>query len=166
MKHPLISFIQLDTLLNKGVVEEILKTNEYSTRYGLILTHADAIELVETRNEALYANGRIEISSATIEKIIDAFCNSSYITQQDYASTLHELLETFYYMKNETLDSLPDDELIELMKNYFENRCKGSLELLKGREMEKLARNIRYGIPDYNNVEEKEDTPDDEEEEF
>ena len=59
------------------------------------------------------------------------------------------MIEIFYYFKNETLDLIGDDELIELMRDYYENRCKGSLELLKYRELEKLSKNIRYGITDY-----------------
>ena len=36
------------------------------------------------------------------------------------------------------------------MKNSFNGRCQGSLELLAGRELEKMARNLRYGYaPDY-----------------
>ena len=163
MLNMMTSLAQLDILSKCTSVKKIMETNERSIKYGLILSQTDAIELVEARSEALCANGRIEIGSATIEKIIDAFCNSSYIIQQDYTNTLHELLEIFYYMKNETLDLISDDELIELMKNYFESRCRGSLELLKDRELEKMARNLRYGLPDYSNMDEEDEQLDEEE---
>lgn len=162
------SFLSLEKLSNYAVVEQILEFNEKSNRYGLRLTTTDALQLVETRSKALIENGRVEIGSGTLTKIIHAFYDSSFIMQQDYLDTLNELLEIFYYMKNETLELLPDDELIELMRDYFENRCKGSLELLKDRELDKLARNLRYGVPDYSNMEETEvdEVDTDEEEDF
>jgi hypothetical protein len=151
------SLLTLDKLSIRTEIEQIIKSNAHSIKYGLVLTYNDAVQLVETRSEALRANGRIEIGSETIRKLITAFYYSSYITQQDYADTLHELLEIFYYMKNETLDLIPDDELIGLMRNYYENRCRGSLELLKHRELEKLARNLRFGVPDYANMDDSDD---------
>ena len=160
------SFLSLDKLSNYAVVEQIVELNEKSRQYGLLLSPTDAIQLVETRSRALLENGRIEIGGETLIKIIDAFYDSSFIMQDDYSDTLNELLEIFYYVKNETLELISDDELIEHMKNYFENRCKGSLDLLKDRELEKLANNLRYGVTDYSNMEEPDEQDPDEEEDF
>jgi hypothetical protein len=84
--------------------------------------------------------------------MIRNFCESPYLSQFNYAATLNDLIETFYYFKNETLDEISDDELISLMKKYFDGRCQGSIELLQNRGLESLARNIRYGINDYANL--------------
>ena len=65
----------------------------------------------------------------------------------NYAETLHELTEIFYFYKNETLDLMSDDELIKFMKNSFDGKCQGSLELLSERELANMARNLRYGYP-------------------
>jgi hypothetical protein len=160
------SFLSLDKLSNYAVAEQIVEFNEKSKKYGLVLTHTDALQLVETRSRSLLENGRIEIGSGTLIKIIDAFYDSVFIMQEDYSDTLNELLEIFYYFKNETLELISDEELIDLMKDYFENRCKGSLELLKDRELEKLANNLRFGVADYSNMNDPEDSdPEDEEEE-
>ncbi len=67
-------------------------------------------------------------------------------------------------MKNETLDLIPDDELIGLMRDYFETRCQGSIDLLLNRELEQLARNLRYGVEDYANLAETSEEEVDEEE--
>jgi hypothetical protein len=64
---------------------------------------------------------------------------------QNYAETLHELIEMFYYYKNETLDLISDDDLIKFMHKAFDGICHGSLELLYGRELAKMAKNLRYG---------------------
>ncbi len=156
----------LDTFSKSIAIQEIIKTNELSERYGLLLTRNDAIELIETRDIALHSTGRIEIGSGTIGKMIATFCSSSFILQENYARIIHDLLEAFYYIKNETLDLISDDELIILMRDYFEKRCQGSLELLLNRELEQLARNLRFGIDDYSNLDEKSDDHDDEEEMF
>jgi len=148
-----VIFLSLDlinafsSMLEKKAVDEIVKCNEFTVNYGLILSKQDAIELVETRTNALKDNRRIEFGRGVIDKIIKEFCDSPYISQSNYAETLHALIEMFYYYKNETLDKLSDDELIKFMKNAFDGRCFGSLELLECRELENLARNIRYGNP-------------------
>ncbi len=140
--------------LSQSGVDEIIKCNETTSRYGLVLSPDEARELVETRNDTLKGYGRIELGGGIINKLIEAFCDSPYITQKDYTNILNELIETFYYYKNETLDQLSDDELIDIMKDNFNNRCHGSLELLQNRDLDKIARNIRYDEDDYNNIDE------------
>lgn len=144
-------------LMNKLAITEIINCNKITCGYGLMLTNADAKTLVETRSEALSSNGRIEFKGGIINKLIIEFCDSPFLSQFNYADTLNELVETFYYFKNETLDEICDDELISLMKEYFDQNCQGSIELLQNRELETLAHNIRYGISDYTNLSEDDD---------
>lgn len=137
-------------LVEKQAVNEVMKCNDLTLKFGLVLTETQVLALVETRSFALRENGRIEFGGGVIDKIINEFCDSSYLSMHNYEETLHELLETFYYYKNETLDLMSDDDLIKYMKNKFDSSCQGSLELLSGRELYKLARNLRYGYaPDY-----------------
>lgn len=134
-------------LIQKQAVDEVIKCNEYTERFGLALTQTQAIELVETRAASLRNTGRIEFGGGVIDKIIMEFCISPYISTQNYAQTLHELIETFYYYKNETMDLIADDDLIKFMKSAFDGICQGSLDLLAGRELYQLARNLRFGLP-------------------
>ncbi len=135
------------SLVEKQAVEEIEKCNDFTSRFGLTLSRIDAVELVKTRTLALKGNGRIEFGGGVIGKIIWEFCDSPYISKHNYAETLHELTEIFYYYKNETLDLMSDDDLIKFMKNSFDGICQGSLELLPGRELANMAHNLRYGYP-------------------
>ncbi len=136
--------------IQKQAVAEVEKSNEYTARFGLILSYGDAVELVETRTLALKSNGRIEFGGGVINKIIKEFCNSPFISMHNYAETLHKLTEMFYFYKNETFDLMNDDDLIKFMKNSFDGKCQGSLELLAGRELAGMARNLRFGhAPDY-----------------
>jgi len=129
----------------KQAENEIIKCNEFTADYGLVLTSHQAVELVETRSFALGANGRIEFGGGVIDKIIKEFCDSPYISMNNYVDTLHELIKIFYYYKNEILDLLSDDDLIKFMKESFNGICRGSIELLTDRELEKMANNLRYG---------------------
>lgn len=139
-------------MINKLAITEIINCNETTSRYGLVLSGLEAKELVEARSESLSSNGRIEFSGGIINKLIIEFCDSSFISQFNYATILNELIETFYYFKNETLEEISDDDLILLMKKYFDGNCKGSIELLQNRELETLAHNIRYGINYYEEI--------------
>lgn len=146
MNFELIPFASAGSI-QKQAVSEVVKCNDYSRRFGLVLTQTQAIELVETRSLALSDNGRIEFGRGVIDKIIKAFCVSPYMSMHNYAETLHELIETFYYYKNETMDLLSDDELIKMMKSSFDGVCQGSLDLLSGRELYRIAKNLRFGLP-------------------
>ena len=117
-----------------------------------MLREKDVKEIIETRNVALEKSGRIEFNGQIINKIIITFCDSPYISQYNYGDTINELVEIFYNYKNETLDYISDDELIEIMKKYFDNYCEGSLELLEGKVLYKMAENIRYGVKEYTNI--------------
>lgn len=142
-------------IIMQQAVDEIQKCNDQTSQFGLVLSQSDAQELALTRSEALSSHGRIEFGGGIINKLILAFCDSPYLMQNNYAATLNELIDTFYYFKNESLDSLSDDALIALMKEYFDNNCRGSIELLQDRELEKIARNIRYNVEDFKNLQEE-----------
>ena len=75
-------------------------------------------------------NGRIEIGNEVITKLIAAFCDSPYITEQNYEDTLHKLIDIFYGLKNDTDNRIGDDRLISCMKNTFNGKCHGAVELL------------------------------------
>ena len=138
-------------IINKNIVYDIFKFNQMTAPYGLSLTTQDALDLARTHEEALKRNGRIEFTSGTMQKLIRAFCSSPFITQNNYAETLNDLVEIFYYFKNESEDELSDDELILLMRKYFNENCRGAIELLQARELETLAHNIRFGLYDWRN---------------
>ena len=124
---------------------EVLSCNELTASYGLTLTEQQATALVTTRGEVLKKTGRIEWNGGILQKIIIAFCDSPYLTEQNYEDTLHELIELFYEFKNDTLDGVTDDKLIEFMKVSFNGKCCGSLELLASRELTDLAKHIHGG---------------------
>ena len=94
---------------------------------------------------ALKDLGRIEMGTEVISQLIRIFCCSPFINQNNYVATIIDLIEAFYYLKNETRDEIGDMELIELMKECFDNRCFGSTELLIGQELEGVIQAVRQG---------------------
>lgn len=144
-------------LIENNIHDEIIKCNEKTQEYGLKLTEKDVKELINTRKVSLIKTGRLEFNGEIIDKIIMKFCDSPYISQHNYSDTINELVEIFYNYKNETLDMIGDDELIEIMKEYFDNYCQGSLELLEGKVLYIIADNIRNGVKDYRNIENEKD---------
>lgn len=155
MKNFMMPFNNIS--IEKQIYNEILECNKKTSGYGLKLSEDDIKELVNTRKYALIRSGRIEFNGEIIDKIIISFCDSPYISQYNYGSTINELVEIFYNYKNETMDEIGDEELIEIMKFYFDNYCQGSLELLEGKVLYKIAENIRNGVHDYADISDDKD---------
>lgn len=136
-------FDAMNAALKEMQIQEILDLNQTSAKFGLTLTVAEVQEIITARNQALQGYGRVELDLEIIRKLILNFCDSSLIAQEDYVATLEELLEVFYYLKNETDDTIGDAELLRIIKDFFENTCGGSLELLRGQELDEFVRNFK-----------------------
>lgn len=135
-------------IINKRKQIEIInikKCNEYTSKYGLVLSDNQINNLLERRLESLKETGRIELREGIIDKLIKKFCDSPYINQENYAETLYKLVEIFYEYKNETMDLISDDELIELMKKFFDGIAGGDLEYLLGTAMYRIRENLLRG---------------------
>ena len=131
----------------------VMKTNETTEQYGLILNQQDAELILQERSHALREQRRVEFGSGITEKIIYEFCNSSYINQSNYVETIVRLQDIFYLYKNEMHDEITDDELLHLMKEQFENLCFGDLEYLEGTCLENFAEAVRAGYDGYMDTE-------------
>lgn len=157
MNIELSSLMQQSPDRTKALAGRILECNRHTAQYGLDLSPGQAMALAETRENALRRSGRIEFGEGITEKLIMTFCDSPYISQDDYEATLHELTVIFYDMKNETWDAVSDDELLGSMREAFDVYCHGSADLLAGSVMPQLARHIHRGgdIKDFRYREER-----------
>lgn len=142
---------------NKDEFQALKKCNDNTSEYKLSLSDSDIKRILSTRNQALSKNGRVEINSYVIENIIEAFADSPYIFQDNYADTIEGLVEVFYEYKNETMDCLSDDEMISVMKEFYDGYCNGSIELLEGKVLYRIAQNIRSGVKDYMDISDEKD---------
>ena len=124
-------------------IDHLMQVNDVTRPYGLALTHEDAVTVL---NAALRGSGRIEIGSGAVDRLIEKFCDSPYINEENYVESICRLTELFYFMKSDTLDRLTDEELLDQMKQAFDGCCEGSIDLLADRELDRIAYNIRaYG---------------------
>ena len=142
--------LTIQNMKKKQLAIEIKKCNEMTIKYGVTLSDTQIENLINKRFESLKATGRVEFGDGVLKELIEAFCDSPYIMQENYKDTLLELQESFYFFKNEAMDQIADDELIEFMKIHFDGECQGSLEYLSGTNLEELCRNTRYGYRVFN----------------
>lgn len=132
--------LQIQAMQIAAAKDEIRCCNAESRRYGLVLNEAEITELVELRGQALRNTGRVEFGGGILPKLIRAFCASPYIEPYDYAATLGDLQDAFYYFKNESEERFSDDELIEFMQKVFDGQAYGSTEVLTSISLEELCR--------------------------
>lgn len=129
----------------KYEMQRIIDCNKITNKYGLSLTNEEVNMLMICRKDSLKENQRIEFGESILPNIVYAFCDSQYLNQDNYVNTLVQLQEIFYLYKNESMDELTDDELINFMRKQFEEICFGDLEYLKETCLERFARAIRSG---------------------
>ena len=139
----------LEQISSQNQIQNVLKTNSFTAKYGLELSEEEAELVVRERWNSLKEQQRIEFGEGILSKLIFEFCDSPYINRDNYAETLISLQEIFYLYKNESMDLFTDDELIEYMKNAFDNECQGSLEFLEDTVLEKLGRWARENSKAY-----------------
>lgn len=139
----------LELLDSQTWLEQVRETNQYTEKFGLILTEKDTEILLAEKNHALKTERRVEFGKSILPQIIYAFCDSSFISQNNYVETLMRLQEIFYLYKNEMQDEITDDELIHFMREQFETVCYGDLEYLEGTCLDIFAQAIRAGYRGY-----------------
>ena len=130
--------------MEQQTADRIFACNEEIRKYGLVLTRQQVLALVQTRTNALKESKRIELNGGIVDKLILAFCDSPYIEKDTYTDVLQELICLFYDLKNNTWDTVPDDDIIQFLKSAFNTRCHGSLELLSGEAL-RLSEHIHCG---------------------
>lgn len=132
-------------LQQQNQLSEIAKTNQVTEKFGLALTEDEAKLILNERKNVLREQKRVEFGESIVTKLIFEFCDSSYIDQRNYVETILRLQEIFYLYKNETKDKIPDEELLHLMKEQFENVCQGDLDYLEDTCLANYAEAVRAG---------------------
>lgn len=139
----------LDLVQGENQLAKVVDTNQYTERYGLVLTNEQAKLILENRKKVLNEQRRVEFGEGIAHKIIMEFCDSDYIDQNNYVDTIIRLQEIFYLYKNEMQDEITDDELLHLMRDQYERLCYGDLDYLEGTCLSDFAQAIRAGYSGY-----------------
>lgn len=132
-------------LSQQNQLQKVMKTNQATEKFGLILSEEDAKLILEERKASLQMQKRVEFGEGIVPKIIYEFCDSDYIDQSNYVSTIVRLQEIFYLFKNEMQNEITDDELLHLMKEQFELLCFGDLDYLESTCLANFAQAVRAG---------------------
>ena len=74
-------------LQQKNQLAKVLETNEMTARYGLVLTQQDAELLAAERSHVLKRERRVEFGPGILPKVIEQFCDSDFIDQNNYVDT-------------------------------------------------------------------------------
>lgn len=143
----------LELVADQAQVGKVLETNQYTQKYGLALSSEDAQMIVAERRSTLKEQKRVEFGQGILPQLIYEFCDSDYISQDNYPETMVRLQEIFYLYKNETMDELTDMELIHFMKEQFETVCYGDLEYLEETCLDIFSQAVRGGYRGYRRTE-------------
>lgn len=137
----------------KQELTQVLKINEKINRFGLQLTEKEARALMEKRDHSLRKSKRVEFGKSILEKLIFTFADSQHIDQENLVEQLGELQDVFYAFKNEAMDRVTDDELLNFMKEQYETVCQGDLTYLSETCLPRFAKAIRSGDRTYQKTE-------------
>lgn len=140
---------QLLLLQSEQELSVILKTNDRSKTYGLTLTADDAKDLLVCRKVSLKDYQRVEFGSSILKELIYHFCDSPYLSQDNYLSTLEKLQDIFYQFKNRCNDEITDTELLNFMEEQFNDVCNGDTDYLENTCLERFSTAIRSGYRGY-----------------
>ena len=141
---------------DKKFIDNLMDLNAKAGNYGLTVTENAAREIAGYRQAALIENERVELNSGAITRLTSAFLQTRYLTQEDFAATMGEIINIFYYIKTETENSVSDDDLINEMLTVFTETCFGSIEVMQSKGLEKILRKYKFDDTniweDYENI--------------
>lgn len=135
----------LQAALARQQADALSHCNEITAAYGLTLSQADCALLLAERQRVLKQERRVEWGRSILPEIVKKFCASPYVNQNNYVDTLLRLQEIFFCYKNEMLDEISDEELLQFMQEQFDSVCFGDLDYLEGTCLEIFAQAIRAG---------------------
>ena len=119
MTHNIIlSFLNNNNLI--AIKNQILEINDKSVDYGLVLSPKDVEEVIKSRKDSLKTYGRIDLNMDITEKIMEILYTSQYTDKDDYLELINDLQDIFYYLKNETLDEISDNEILDKISELYE----------------------------------------------
>ena len=127
MKNNILKFTM--NALQEQCSEKLLKLNDESINYGLVLTQKDINDIMKNINETLKKIGRIETSADALEKVISIVYSSPYTDKENYVENINDMQELFYYFKSQVLDLLSDDEVIEILDKAYDEKCGEILQI-------------------------------------
>ena len=101
--------------------------NNRTSRFGLVLTPAQAAALQRREQDALSQTRRVCFGGSIVPRLAQTFADSPFIQPCDWVQTLGELTRLFYELKDATHDRIGDEELLARMAGALNGRAQGDL---------------------------------------
>jgi hypothetical protein len=134
----------------RAAAQELESCNKVTQRYGITLSPQDIQALVVGRLDALQETERVEFGGGVAKELVLAFSSSVHVSQYTFVQTVLELQDLFYLFKNESLEQIPDDELIQTMRSLYDDVAEGDMGRLSEALFDGLGRHVReVAGPDY-----------------
>ena len=125
--------------------DQILENMQNNHKTGLLLTRKEVFQLCEKRDEVLVQCGRLELNGGIMEQLIDTFIDCPYITRDEFADVMEEVIEVFYTMKNECSDLIDDQNLMHYMRKQLDE-SHGVVVMMSDAVNEYCRKTVEKGI--------------------
>ena len=125
--------------------DQILENMQNNHKPGLLLTREEVLQLCEKRNEVLVQCERLELNGSIMDQLIDAFMDCPYITRDEFADVMEEVIEVFYIMKNVCLDLIDDQTMMHYMRKQLDE-CHGVVVMMSDAVNEYCRKTVEKGI--------------------
>lgn len=140
--YSLININQFPVSDSKAVKEGLIRVNGITNEYGLVLTVKEVNRLSEAVSGALRESGRIEIGEGIMPVLAEEFSSSVFVNIDNYAEVLEELVYVFFNVKTALCDKIADRELVRILKDFYENKAYGSVEIMRDKDIDILVKYI------------------------
>ena len=125
--------------------DQILENMQNNHKTGLLLTRKEVLQLCEKRNAVLVQCERLELNGSIMDQLIDAFMDCPYITRDEFADVMEEVIEVFYIMKNVCLDLIDDQTMMHYMRKQLDE-CHGVVVMMSDAVNEYCRKTVEKGI--------------------
>lgn len=125
--------------------DHILENMQNNHKTGLFLTRNEVFQLCEKRNAVLVQCGRLELNGGIMDQLIDVFMDCPYITRDEFADVMEEVIEIFYIMKNVCLDLIDDQTMMHYMRKQLDE-CHGVVVMMSDAVNEYCRKTVEKGI--------------------
>ena len=140
--NSLINLNQMQLSDTTAMKDALAELNGRTAEYGLVLTVKPVNRLADSVHRALRDSDRVEIGEGILPVLAEEFSTSPFVTSENYAPLLEELVYIFFQVKTAVSDSVSDKHLVRLLRDFYENKAMGSVELLRDRDVDLLVKFI------------------------
>ncbi len=140
--NSLININQIQLSDTNALKDALAELNGRTSEYGLVLTVKQVNRLADAVQRALRESDRVEIGTGIMPILADEFSASIFVTQENYAALLEELVYIFFQVKTAVCDRISDKDLVRLLRDYYENKAMGSVDIMRDRDVDLLIKYI------------------------